>query len=364
MAEYMSVTENKLLDILADSDILIDELFHLQNFNTIVNYNPSPDQIILNKESESFSIFKNDNNLNVWPQNSKRSTRNATTTQNSKLLLIKERLSSRINDKIREKLENDTNCLGKRKKDDFDSTSVNKKQKTLNKTSKVKFRISVKPQIVTHPDHIPVHQFNSTEELFGSYRNVLEDPAPEIETSEYKDYLESQVSLVNKIKNAIEDKELLYIDYNENPFRPVPNGVREPTMIKRNPAYHINNYKPPGVPFRIKNDLTHYDHLLAQAMKSSKLIHDTRALKIQKCKRIAQMIELHFKRLSQENEKQEKEFRKKIVRLAKDTAREVKKKWNIALRLTRSWKKERRSVNVCSNQRNNCLKFWITVQRF
>lgn len=332
MAEYMSVTENKLLDILADSDILIDELFHLQNFNTIVNYNPSPDQIILNKESESFSIFKNDNNLNVWPQNSKRSTRNATTTQNSKLLLIKERLSSRINDKIREKLENDTNCLGKRKKDDFDSTSVNKKQKTLNKTSKVKFRISVKPQIVTHPDHIPVHQFNSTEELFGSYRNVLEDPAPEIETSEYKDYLESQVSLVNKIKNAIEDKELLYIDYNENPFRPVPNGVREPTMIKRNPAYHINNYKPPGVPFRIKNDLTHYDHLLAQAMKSSKLIHDTRALKIQKCKRIAQMIELHFKRLSQENEKQEKEFRKKIVRLAKDTAREVKKKWNIALK--------------------------------
>jgi helicase SWR1 len=372
MIEDLSPTENKLLDLLVDSDILIDQLYHLQNFPSIVNYNPNPDLIILNKDSQSFINFKNDYHLDIWPRSNKRLTRRILIDSNNSTNQLKLKLSSIINDRIIGKLDTSDSLLlnlnknkNKRKlrsksfteipvitKKSKRSSNYNKEEKydinnksftkpinsnsnlnlNLNLKLKLKLKLSVKPPIITHPDHNPVHKFNTIEELFGSYRNIIEDPAPEIDSNEFNKYLDEQTNLIKKIDDAVNKKHLLYIDYEENPFRSVPNGVREPTMIKKNPNYHISNYKQLEEPFRMKNELTHYDHLLAQGMKSSKLIHDLRTSKLQKCKRIAQMIEIHFKRLSQEKEKQEKDHKKKIMRLARETAKEVKKKWLIAVK--------------------------------
>ncbi|KAG0682499.1 swr1 complex component [Pichia californica] len=339
MSETISSTEKTLLNLLTESDILIDELYHLLNFQSITNYNPTPENIILNKDSQSFINFKNDLNLDIWPQPNKRLTRRISIDQNNEQTKLKNKLLDHLNSNIIETLElssfNDNINLNnissrKRRISNLNFSSQYPKKSKLSKN--INLKLSVKPQIISHPEHIPTHEFNSIKELFDSYRNIIEDPAPEIENKDFNEYLNNQTELINKIKEAINNKHLLYIDFNENPFRNVPSGMREPTMIKRNQNYHLNHYKPAEIPFRMKNDLTHYDHLLAQGLKSSKLIHDLRTTKIQKCKRIAQMIEVHFKRLSQENEKKEREFKKKIVRLAKETAKEVKKKWLIAVK--------------------------------
>lgn len=338
MTGNLSRTEIKLLDLLADSDILVDELYHLQNFQSVSNYNPSPEQIILNKDSVSLRNFKNDFNLDIWPQANRRSTRKVATDNNKKLSALREKLDANIDDKIIEKLasRNQKRCK-KRKPTNSEhqlgqAKRVKPKEENDERPVKLKLKLSVKPQTVTHPEHIPSHNFSSVSELFNSYRHPIEDPAPELEAKDFDDYLNNQTILINKLKHAINDKHLLYVDYSENPFRQVPNGVKEPTMIKKNQNYHINSYKPAENPFRMKNELTHYDHLLAQGMRSSKLIHDLRSTKLQKCRRISQMIEVHFKRLSQEKEKQEKEFKKRMVKIARETAKEVKKKWLVAVK--------------------------------
>ncbi|ODQ44537.1 hypothetical protein PICMEDRAFT_74270 [Pichia membranifaciens NRRL Y-2026] len=338
MSNILSSTELKLLDLLTDSNILIDELYHLQNFQSITNYNPNPDNIILNKDSQSFVNFKNDLNLDIWPQPGKRLTRRISVDQNNVATKLKNKLSGLLDSRIKERLElqsNDKNIVkhdqnGKKRRSELNSVSKSPKKLKLSKM--INLNLTVKPQIVTHPSHIPTHSFASIDDLFASYRNVIEDPTPEMDAKDFEEYIKAQSLLVDKIKDAVNNKHLLYIDFNENIFKNVPSGMREPTMIKRNQNYNLNYYKPTETPFRMKNDLTHYDHLLAQGTKSSKLIHDLRTTKIQKCKRIAQMIEVHFKRLSQEKDKQEKEYKKKITRLARETAKEVKKKWLIAVK--------------------------------
>ncbi|GAV30597.1 hypothetical protein PMKS-004111 [Pichia membranifaciens] len=337
MSNKIPSTELKLLDLLTDSNILIDELYHLQNFQSITNYNPNPDNIILNKDSQSFVNFKNDLNLDIWPQPGKRLTRRISVDQNNVAAKLKNKLSFLLDSRIKDRLKLQSvdrkvikHDNAKKRKLEVNSSSKTPKKFKLSKV--VNLNLTVKPQIVTHPSHLPTHSFSSIDELFSSYRNVIEDPTPEMDAKDFEEYIKAQSMLVDKIKDAVNNKHLLYIDFNENLFKNVPSGMREPTMIKRNQNYNLNYYKPTETPFRMKNDLTHYDHLLAQGTKSSKLIHDLRTTKIQKCKRIAQMIEVHFKRLSQEKEKQEKEYKKKITRLARETAKEVKKKWLIAVK--------------------------------
>lgn len=201
----------------------------------------------------------------------------------------------------------------------------------LKKVKKLTLHVTLKPPVITHPSHISKSEFKNMKDLFDSYNNILEDPAPEIPSTEFQEYINTQHELVKKIKRGLDD-ELLILDPKENVFRNVPPNVREPTMIKRNPNYTIAKFKPPQEPFRLKNDFTHNDHLLAHSIKSAKLIRDLRNQRIQRCRKVAQMIEAHFKKLSMETERQERDFEKRRLRLARDTAKEVRKKWLIALK--------------------------------
>lgn len=190
---------------------------------------------------------------------------------------------------------------------------------------------TVKPPVVTHPSHISKSQFPDMATLFASYNNILEDPAPEIPSADFAAYIDSQHKLVQNIKQGLRD-EVLVLDTKENVFRNVPPNVREPTMIKKNPNYTVAKFKPPQEPLRLKPDFTHTDHLLAHAATSAKLIRDSRSQRLQRCRKIAQMVEVHFKKLSMETERQERDFEKRRLKLARDTAKEVRKKWLVALK--------------------------------
>ncbi|OWB61454.1 hypothetical protein B5S29_g2344 [[Candida] boidinii] len=195
----------------------------------------------------------------------------------------------------------------------------------------IKLNINIEPQPITHPLHVAKKQFPDLKSYLDSFKATMEEPSRDLDQADYKIYLNDQNNFVSKIRNAIDNK-LLRIDFNENIFRNVPAGTREPTMIKKNTILHQQLIKEPINPFRLKGQLTHNDHLMAQGMVSAKLLKDRRNNRIQKCRRIAQMVETYFKRLSKEEERQSKDTERKIIRLARETAKEVKKRWTVAVK--------------------------------
>lgn len=83
-------------------------------------------------------------------------------------------------------------------------------------------------------------------------------------------------------------------------------------------------------PFEPPRTLAHRDYFLSQALHYSKLAAEERRNHIVKSKKIAAMIQLHFKRLSGADEKERKLQEKRIRQIAKRTAQEVKRKWRLA----------------------------------
>ncbi|ODV96793.1 hypothetical protein PACTADRAFT_84091 [Pachysolen tannophilus NRRL Y-2460] len=174
--------------------------------------------------------------------------------------------------------------------------------------------------IVTHPSHVTNPKFGNLSIFLNSFKSLDDD----LNNDEYQDYLNNQIKLVGKIKKGIESK-TLKLDFNENVDKVHWNQKEEPTMIKLNTK--ISKFKDP---FRQNSVPTHYDHLLAQGIHSSKLIHDSRMSKLQKTRKISAMVEQYFKRKSTSKEKEEKEFKLKILRIAKECAKMVKRRWQQA----------------------------------
>ncbi|KAH3685356.1 hypothetical protein WICPIJ_003670, partial [Wickerhamomyces pijperi] len=91
---------------------------------------------------------------------------------------------------------------------------------------KLKFKVDVKPQLVTHPSHVTSPKFKNLNEFFNSYRSTIEEPGRDLSNEEYLEYLQSQSDLIDRIKQGLDSK-LLTLDFNENIFRAVPQGFRE-----------------------------------------------------------------------------------------------------------------------------------------
>ncbi|CCH45775.1 putative helicase [Wickerhamomyces ciferrii] len=171
---------------------------------------------------------------------------------------------------------------------------------------KVKFKFSLPKPLITNPDHIPKPQFNSLDEFLKSYKSLDED----ITIEEYNEHISEQQSLITKIQKAV-DNNVLTID-NEFNFHKVP-----PPFPFRNP---------------LLNQHTHNDHLVGQAVHMSKLFENSRKSRIQRARKIANMIEVHFKRAAGAAERAKKEEERRIKTLARNAVQVVKKRWMLAER--------------------------------
>ncbi|AOA65042.1 SWR1 complex ATPase [Komagataella phaffii CBS 7435] len=185
---------------------------------------------------------------------------------------------------------------------------------------KVHLNFTIPKQIVTHPDHLTKPEYGGNlGNLLASFYSLDDDMEP----SQFQDYISLQRDLVERIRKGVNDK-FLKIDYSENVNKPHVQGTtREPTMIKLNSVHH--RYKDP---FRTQLfPHLHYDHLLAHGVFYSKLLHDRRVSRIQKAKKVANMIDSHFKKLSQSKEREEKENQIRVIKLARRVAKLVKNRW-------------------------------------
>jgi helicase SWR1 len=169
---------------------------------------------------------------------------------------------------------------------------------------KFKFSASTPGRVITHPDHLSKPAFHSIEDYLNSYKSLDED----VTNEEYENFIQEQRDVILKLRHAIEER-FLTIDEKLNISKvPPPQQFRDP----------------------LKTHHTFNDHFVAQAVHLSKLFQDSRKAKVQRQRKIAQMIEVHFKRQVGAAERRRKEEEKKLRSLARNAMQAVKKRWMLA----------------------------------
>ena len=169
---------------------------------------------------------------------------------------------------------------------------------------KLKYRI---PQpLITHPHHYPLpKQFDSLSDYLNSYIQIDDTEDTTIEKAEQKAIHEATIRnriISAKQKGWLQDHSNIAIPRKQSEHQPIP--TRHDIMLK-----HVLNFS----------------SLMAQERKSN----------ISRAKKISQMILQHFRKLEGTDEKEIKAEEKRIRRLAKQTAQEVRKKWKLAEKVSR-----------------------------
>jgi len=168
---------------------------------------------------------------------------------------------------------------------------------------KLKYRVP--EPLITHPLHLALpKQFNSLGEYLDSYIQLDDHEDTTVEKAEQKALYEA--SLRNRIDSARARGWLTGDSASSAAHRKQP----EPAVVQ-----------------------TRHDVMLKHVLNFSSLMAQERRSNISRAKKIAQMISQHFKKLEGTDEKEIKAEEKRIRRLAKWTAQEVRKKWKLAERV-------------------------------
>jgi HSA len=173
------------------------------------------------------------------------------------------------------------------------------------RSPRIKLKYKAPEPLITHPLHIPpLKQFDSLD-----------------------DYLNSFI-LLDDNEDLTHEKAQLKAQYEA--------AIRDRIAIARNRGWLIGDGHAPAAPRRQAEPQvipTRHDIMLKHILNFSSLMAQERRANISRAKKIAQMISQHFKKLEGTDEKEIKAEEKRIRRLAKVTAQEVRKKWKLAERV-------------------------------
>jgi helicase SWR1 len=173
------------------------------------------------------------------------------------------------------------------------------------KCPRFKLKYRVPEPLITHPLHLPPpKQFNS----LGDYLNSF------IQLDDHED-----ITLEKAETKAVQEA-----------------AIRDRIAVARARGWLAGDSHNPAAPRRQlepQTIQTGHDTMLKHILNFSSLMAQERRSNISRAKKIAQMITQHFKKLEGTDEKEIKAEEKRIRRLAKQTAQEVRKKWKLAERV-------------------------------
>ena len=183
---------------------------------------------------------------------------------------------------------------------------------------RIKLKYRPPEPLITHPHHIPLpKQFPSLSDYLNSYIQLDDHEDTTLEKAEAR--AQNEASIRDRIV-AARARGWLTDD-------------STPSAAKKQPE--------PATP------QSRHDIMLKHIVNFSGLLAQERRSNISRAKRIAQMVQAHFKRLEGTDEKELKAEEKRIRRLAKQTAQEVRKKWKLAEKVV----KQRRAAILAEQQR-------------
>ena len=168
---------------------------------------------------------------------------------------------------------------------------------------KLKYRMP--EPLITHRFHFPLEkQFSSLNDYLDSFIQLEDHEDTTLEKAEAKALHEASIRYRIAVAKA---KGWLTGESSPNAPRKQP----EPSPVQ-----------------------TRHDIMLKHVVNFSTLMGQERRSNISRAKRIALMVAQHFKKLDGTDEKEIKAEERRIRRLAKQTAQEVRKKWKLAERVS------------------------------
>jgi helicase SWR1 len=166
---------------------------------------------------------------------------------------------------------------------------------------RLKLTFNVPAATITHPSHLAVPEYGSLDAFLSSFVSLDED----ISSAERDAYVTEQIQLRKRIEEARQTGVFAELELREN----------------------VDDIKKFVDPTR---KTTHNDHLVSHAIYFARLMMDERRAHATRARKISNMVDLHFKRLSGAEEKERKQWERLMRQLARRTAMEVLKKWKLA----------------------------------
>lgn len=347
--DEIEIEQKKLSDIFERHDDRVRLLFHLENFVSLVNYDPKSA-----KEDHSNVFEEYRQQYDLWSKvtdskrgGSRRSTRRQIKEQQHNLLNEEEEKEKQAEEE-RKRIENEkakkapakpsgaTSNLSRSKSHQPKNSrrkssrgKIDRKRKSTSVEEEEEQQIespyisdgdgSIKPSVITHPAHVVVSKYGGLENYLDSFVSLDED----VSIDERDKYISDQIVIRDKIQHAKD------------------HGLVKEEDFSKNKILEQQRFKDP-----IKRD-THGDFLVGHATHFSKLLNDERKSHISKAKKIASMVDQHFKRLEGAEEKEKKLQQKKLKQLAKKTAQDVMKRWKLAEKVVQ----QRRAAAIEHEQR-------------
>jgi helicase SWR1 len=176
---------------------------------------------------------------------------------------------------------------------------------SITRSPRIKLKYRPPEPLITHPFHIPrPKEFNSLSEYLDSFIQLDDHEDTTLEKAQAKALHEA--------------------------------AVRDRIVVAKARGWLAGDSVNPAAPRKQpepQNALTRHDTMLKHVLNFSSLMAQERRSNISRAKKIAQMITQHFKKLEGTDEKEIKAEERRIRRLAKQTAQEVRKKWKLAERV-------------------------------
>ncbi|KAG4305210.1 hypothetical protein PORY_001380 [Pneumocystis oryctolagi] len=335
--------QKELKKIYNDQDDRIRQLFHLENYETLIDYDP---YLAKRNESEEFMQFYERYDLMSIIKKSKcnlpiqlmKSPTNIC-SENSEFTDDRPSAPNIYSESMEFSDENSENLQDNSLKDDLvvvfkndtplksvDIHDHNYRRPTL------KIKINIPSPIITHPFHVLlVKKYNSLADYMSSFLILNNE---EISLDKAHMLARIEANLLNKIELAKSNGSLSKL----------------PSLIKKS----IEPIRAPD----------HLDHLISHAVYFSKLVANERRTNISRAKKISGMIISYFKKLFGADEKERKEEEKRIKQLAKRTSLEVKKKWKLVekeIRRRRNEKQEEEQRKVGKLHLNRILEHSVQL---
>lgn len=384
----MALNDNELLNWKLEYDLLTNELFHLVQFTSLYEFDP----LYRNNETLSFQNFITERHLDLQDDNNYNDQELDKSNEYRRLKKRKRGLEVKnsytsiwkcLNDAVKLKyieldnflkdgkinnkrkglvgmisqldilpnyvcqLKDDQNTLSSKKivqnytqpnlddddNDDFyfttsseDDISTTRFTKRRRKKQNIKLILHPPKQTVTNPLHIVKPEFDSLNEFLQSYKSLDED----LSLNEYNKYINEQKAVVYQIKKGLGNG-ALRIDFGTSSIQPIT--LKDVTdTLKRDES--ITYF------YKEQNKHTLQDHITNQGIFMSKLFQDFKKSKLSKTKKIAQMIEQHFKHIAGANDRKLKEDERRRKQLARMAMQAVKKRWAMGEKAFKVLKKD------------------------
>lgn len=211
------------------------------------------------------------------------------------------------------------------------TTSSSEDEAENRRTKRKRPRVNL---IVNIPKQTVTNPLHVTKPEFGSLSEFLQSYKSldeDMSIEEFNKFIEEQRRLFANIRKGLESGVLKY--------DPATDSI-EPITLKDAAGVHAHRPEPITYFYKEQQQYTFQDHLINQGIVMSRAFQETKKARISRIRKITQMIEQHFRHIAGAEERRQKEEEKRLKTMARTAVQAVKRRWVTAEKAYKVLKKD------------------------